>query len=197
VAEAGRSGRGASRGRRLQDAVAVGVGVRDRLGPARVHRGVGPRERRSRISCRTRVGSDSKRAIPSSRGDQRVYRNYGIDLWSRPSWGKIRRRRGWRNRGLRSLGMSSTALKGRPARRRSSTNDLATLAVAWLRPDGLSNETRGFESSTVLARTRRHRGPFWPFSRHVRGGGPEVRVRSNIGWATGPRRVLVTLASGR
>jgi CubicO group peptidase (beta-lactamase class C family) len=74
---------------------------------------------------------------------KRVYSNYGIDLAVESIIGENTADNWLQQRVFRPFGMSSTTLDGPPSHGViGSTNDLATLAVAWLRPDGIAKETR-------------------------------------------------------
>lgn len=74
---------------------------------------------------------------------KRVYSNYGFDYVVRAIVEKNPAANWLEDRVFRSLGMSSTVLVDRAASGViGSTNDLAKMAVAWLRPDGLARETR-------------------------------------------------------
>lgn len=76
-------------------------------------------------------------------GTKRVYSNYGVDYAVRSIVGENPAANWLDDRVFHSLGMSSTALIDRPSSGVSgSTNDLAKLAVAWLRPDVVVKETR-------------------------------------------------------
>jgi len=74
---------------------------------------------------------------------KRVYSNYGIDLAVGAVVGDDDPATWLENRVFRPFGMSTTALLDRPSSGVSgSTNDLATMAAGWLRPDGIAKETR-------------------------------------------------------
>lgn len=74
---------------------------------------------------------------------RRVYSNYAVDYAVKAIVGESPAADWLEHRVFRSLGMSSSALLDRPSFGISgSTNDLAKLAVAWLRPDGIARETR-------------------------------------------------------
>ena len=74
---------------------------------------------------------------------KRVYSNYGIDLAVGAIVGDDMPATWLANRIFRPFGMTRTALMDRPASGvYGSTNDLATMAAAWLRPDGIAHETR-------------------------------------------------------
>lgn len=83
--------------------------------------------------------SDRVRAL----GERRVYSNVGIDRAVEAVVGDADASRWLARRVFEPLGMSSTSLRDRPSSGAwGSTNDLATLAVAWLRGDGVSLATR-------------------------------------------------------
>jgi hypothetical protein len=74
---------------------------------------------------------------------KRVYSNYGIDLAVEAIVGENSAAEWLDYRVFTPLGMTSTALRGRPsAGVEGSTNDLATMAVAWLCADGIAAPTR-------------------------------------------------------
>jgi hypothetical protein len=74
------------------------------------------------------------------------------------------------------LGLSSSSLVDRPASGvEGSTNDLATLAEAWLRPDGLTRETRDQIIRPYLAELNGIVPGFGRFTPCPWGLGPEVR----------------------
>ena len=76
-------------------------------------------------------------------GTKRIYSNYGIDLAVESIVGENSADNWLAQRIFRPLGMGSTRLEGPPSSGvAGSTNDLATLAVAWLRPDAIAKETR-------------------------------------------------------
>jgi CubicO group peptidase (beta-lactamase class C family) len=76
-------------------------------------------------------------------GTKRVYSNYGYDYLTDRLVGKNPAANWLNDRIFQPLGMSSTSLEDRPSSGVvGSTNDLAHLAVAWLRPDIISRETR-------------------------------------------------------
>jgi CubicO group peptidase (beta-lactamase class C family) len=76
-------------------------------------------------------------------GTQRIYSNYGFDL-AVSSILEDNTAENWlQQRVFRPFGMSSTKLIDRPSSGVvGSTNDLAKLAVAWLRPDAIIKGTR-------------------------------------------------------
>jgi CubicO group peptidase (beta-lactamase class C family) len=74
---------------------------------------------------------------------KRVYSNYGYDRAVQAIVGENDPAEWLVYRVFDPLGLSTTSLEGRPAAGVSgSTEDLATLAVAWLRCDGISRPTR-------------------------------------------------------
>jgi CubicO group peptidase (beta-lactamase class C family) len=74
---------------------------------------------------------------------KRVYSNYGVDYAVRAIVGEGSAADWLENRVFQPLGMTTTALVDRPAAGvNGSTNDMANLAVSWLRPDGITHETR-------------------------------------------------------
>ena len=76
-------------------------------------------------------------------GSQRIYSNYGVDLAVASILGDNTADNWLLQRLFRPFGMTSTTLEG-PASHGvvGSTNDLAQLAVAWLRPDAVTAGTR-------------------------------------------------------
>jgi len=109
-------------------------------------------------------------------GTKRLYSNYGIDYvvqaimedGTPPSWLDYRVFSG--------LGMSGTSLVGRPSSGVSgSTNDLVTLAEAWLRPDGISKGTRDRIIRPYMPALDGIVPGFGRFSPCPWGLGPEVR----------------------
>jgi CubicO group peptidase (beta-lactamase class C family) len=76
-------------------------------------------------------------------GSKRIYSNYGVDLAVASILGENTADRWLAQRVFLPFGMSSTKLEGPPSHGViGSTNDLAKLAVAWLRPDGIATVTR-------------------------------------------------------
>jgi CubicO group peptidase (beta-lactamase class C family) len=76
-------------------------------------------------------------------GVKRVYSNYGIDLAVESILGENTAANWLQQRVFRPFGMASATLDGPPSHGVvGSTNDLAKLAVAWLRPDGIAKGTR-------------------------------------------------------
>lgn len=76
-------------------------------------------------------------------GTRRVYSNYGVELAVAAVVGENSAAEWLSDRVFAQLGMTSTVLSGRPAAGvEGSTRDMATLALAWLRADGLAASTR-------------------------------------------------------
>ncbi|MHB8379910.1 MAG: serine hydrolase [Acidimicrobiales bacterium] len=74
---------------------------------------------------------------------KRVYSNYGVDHAVRAVVGERPPADWLDDRVFQALGMTTTALVDRPSSGvHGSTTDMATLAVSWLRPDGVARETR-------------------------------------------------------
>ncbi len=74
---------------------------------------------------------------------KRVYSNYAVDHAVHAIVGESSAAAWLDHRLFQSLGMTSSALVDRPASGVSgSTNDMATLAVSWLRPDAVARATR-------------------------------------------------------
>ena len=74
------------------------------------------------------------------------------------------------------LGMETTQLRGRPcADVYGSTEDLATLAAAWLRPDAVTTQTRNRQIKAYLPELSGIVPGFGRFSPCPWGLGPEVR----------------------
>jgi CubicO group peptidase (beta-lactamase class C family) len=74
------------------------------------------------------------------------------------------------------LGMESTYLRGRPcADVHGSTEDMVTLGVAWLRPDGVSAQTRDRQIKAYLPELNGIVPGFGRFSPCPWGLGPELR----------------------
>ena len=116
--------------------------------------------------------SDRRRAV----GERRVYSNAGIDRAVRHVVGDGDAAEWLASRVFRPLGMSTTVLEGRPAAGVvGSTEDLATLAVAWLRSDALSTSTRDRIVTPYLADLDGIVPGFGSFRPCPWGLGPEVR----------------------
>ena len=107
---------------------------------------------------------------------KRVYSNYGVDLAVATILGKNTADRWLDGRVFRPLGMSSTRLVGRAAAGvEGSTDDLARLAVAWLRPDAIARETRDRMITPFLGALDGIVPGFGRFGPCPWGLGPEVR----------------------
>ena len=109
-------------------------------------------------------------------GAKRVYSNYGIDLAVSLVVGDNSPSTWLASRVFSALGLSATSLEGRPAAGVvGSTNDLATLGLAWLRPDVVSRDTRNL-MITPYAPTLAGVVPgFGRFAPCPWGLGPEIR----------------------
>jgi CubicO group peptidase (beta-lactamase class C family) len=109
-------------------------------------------------------------------GTQRIYSNYGFDLAVASILGENTADNWLRQRIFRPFGMSSAALQGHPSSGVvGSTNDLATLAVAWLRPDGIAKETRDHLIATYAPQLNGFVPGFGKFSPCPWGLGPEIQ----------------------
>jgi CubicO group peptidase (beta-lactamase class C family) len=109
-------------------------------------------------------------------GTKRVYSNYGVDHAVAAIVGDNTPENWLGHRVFRPLGMSSTVLVDRPSSGiEGSTNDLASLAVAWLRPDGLARETRDKIIKPYLPQLDGIVPGFGRFTPCPWGIGPEVR----------------------
>ena len=107
---------------------------------------------------------------------KRAYSNYGVDYAVRAIVGENEPSRWLDGRVFRPLGMTSTVLEGRAASGVvGSTEDLATLAVAWLRPDALARPTRDRLITPFLPELDGIVPGFGRFSPCPWGLGPEVR----------------------
>jgi CubicO group peptidase (beta-lactamase class C family) len=107
---------------------------------------------------------------------KRVYSNYGVDLAVSSIVGENSPAQWLDYRVFSPLGMSTTALLDRPAAGVSgSTNDLATMAVAWLRGDGVTVETRDLMIRPYLPDLAGIVPGFGRFTPCPWGMGPEVR----------------------
>jgi hypothetical protein len=107
---------------------------------------------------------------------KRIYSNYGVDLAVSTIVGENDPAEWLDYRVFSPLGMSATSLLGRPAAGVSgSTNDLATLAVAWLRADGITPATRDRLIRPYLPDLDGIVPGFGRFSPCPWGMGPEVR----------------------
>jgi CubicO group peptidase (beta-lactamase class C family) len=125
-------------------AVALAFGVEHDWGLHDLTEGVGPRGATiaDLLSHSSGLGLEAGDPVTPV-GARRVYSNVGVDLAVDAVVGESDAA-SWLDRRIFSpLGMSATRLEGRPsAGVVGSTADLATLAVAWLRPDAVSIPTR-------------------------------------------------------
>jgi CubicO group peptidase (beta-lactamase class C family) len=109
-------------------------------------------------------------------GTQRIYSNYGVDLAVESIIGDNTADNWLRQRVFRPFGMDSAKLEGRPSSGVvGSTNDLARLAVAWLRPDGIAKETRNRLITTYAPQLDGFVPGFGKFSPCPWGLGPEIQ----------------------
>ena len=109
-------------------------------------------------------------------GTQRIYSNYGIDLAVESILGENTAQNWLAQRVFRPFGMTTTALVDRPSSGVvGSTNDLATLAVAWLRPDGIAKETRDHLITAYAPQLNGFVPGFGKFSPCPWGLGPEIQ----------------------
>jgi CubicO group peptidase (beta-lactamase class C family) len=109
-------------------------------------------------------------------GTQRIYSNYGIDLAVASILGDNTPDNWLQQRVFRPFGMSTTKLEDRPSSGVvGSTNDLAKLAVAWLRPDAVTKETRNQLIRPYAPQLNGFVPGFGKFSPCPWGLGPEVR----------------------
>jgi CubicO group peptidase (beta-lactamase class C family) len=109
-------------------------------------------------------------------GTQRIYSNYGIDLAVDSILGDNSPDEWLQQRIFRPFGMKSTTLVDRPSSGVvGSTNDLAKLAVAWLRPDAIAKETRNRLITTYAPQLNGFVPGFGKFSPCPWGLGPEIR----------------------
>lgn len=107
---------------------------------------------------------------------KRVYSNYGYDRAVHAVVGENDAARWLASRVFEPLGLSTTSLLGRPAAGVSgSTEDLATLAVAWLRCDGIARATRDGMIRPYLPDLAGIVPGFGRFTPCPWGIGPEVR----------------------
>ena len=125
-------------------AVALAFGVEEDWGLHRFTEGLGPRGATLANLLSHSAGLGLEEGDPTSPvGARRVYSNYGVDLAVAAVVGGASAADWLAQRVFTPLGMAATALEGRPASGVvGSARDLATLAVAWLRPDGVSRATR-------------------------------------------------------
>ena len=109
-------------------------------------------------------------------GTKRIYSNYGIDLAVESILGENTADDWLQQRVFRPFGMSSTTLDGAPSHGvNGSTNDLAKLAVAWLRPDAIAKETRNLLITPYAPQLDGIVPGFGRFSPCPWGLGPEVQ----------------------
>lgn len=109
-------------------------------------------------------------------GTKRVYSNYGVDLAVAAVVGDNSASEWLEDRVFVPLGMTSTSLDGRPAAGvHGSTEDMAELAIAWLRPDLLGAPTRDRMIRPYIADLSGIVPGFGRFSPCPWGMGPEVR----------------------
>jgi CubicO group peptidase (beta-lactamase class C family) len=109
-------------------------------------------------------------------GERRVYSNVGIDRAVEAIVGAASPAQWLKSRVFDALGMHSSALRGRPcADGFGSTADLALLARAWLRGDGVSDATRERIVTPYLPALAGIVPGFGRFSPCPWGLGPEVR----------------------
>lgn len=107
---------------------------------------------------------------------KRIYSNYGIDYAVDAVVGEHDPAEWLAGRVFRPLGMSTTNLQGRPsADVHGSTDDLLSLAVAWLRPDAIAKATRDRLRTPYLPELNGVVPGFGRFSPCPWGLGPEVR----------------------
>lgn len=109
-------------------------------------------------------------------GSKRIYSNYGIDAAVAAIVGDNTAAHWLDNRIFEPFGMSTSKLAGRPSSGvLGSTIDLERLAVGWLRPDGISRETRNRMISPYLPTLDGIVPGFGRFSPSTWGLGPEIR----------------------
>jgi len=109
-------------------------------------------------------------------GTQRIYSNYGIDWAVKSILGENTADNWLQQRIFRPFGMRTTTLEGPPSHGVvGSTNDLATLAVAWLRPDGIAKETRNHLITPYAPQLDGFVPGFGRFSPCPWGLGPEIQ----------------------
>lgn len=125
-------------------AVALAFGVEQDWGLHDFTEGLGPRGATLANLLSHSAGLGLEEGDPTSPvGTRRVYSNVGVDLAVAAVVGASSAAAWLDQRVFSALGMSSTSLEGRPSSGVvGSTSDLATLAVAWLRPDAVSRPTR-------------------------------------------------------
>ncbi|MGA7834307.1 MAG: serine hydrolase domain-containing protein [Acidimicrobiales bacterium] len=107
---------------------------------------------------------------------RRIYSNYGVDLAVHGIVGENPPAEWLNDRVFEPLGMTTTALTGRPAGGViGSTDDMATLALAWLRADALATATRDRMIRPYLPDLAGVVPGFGRFNPCPWGMGPEVR----------------------
>jgi len=107
---------------------------------------------------------------------RRVYSNYAVDLAVEAIVGAHDAAQWLDDRIFRTLGMVTTSLEGRPSSGvTGSTEDMMTLAVAWLRSDGVARSTRDRMITPYLADLDGVVPGFGRFTPCPWGLGPEVR----------------------
>ncbi len=158
-------------------AVAMAFGVEFDWGLHRYHESLGPRGATlaDLLSHSSGLGLEESDPVAAV-GTKRVYSNYGIDLAVSLVVGENPPATWLETRVFSALGLASTRLEGRPAAGVvGSTNDLATLGLAWLRPDGLSRQTRDLMSTAYAPSLAGVVPGFGRFDPCPWGLGPEVR----------------------
>ncbi|MGH9020795.1 MAG: serine hydrolase [Acidimicrobiales bacterium] len=125
-------------------AVALAFGVEVEWGLHAFTEALGPRGANLANLLSHSAGLGLEEGDPTSPvGTRRVYSNYGIDLAVAAVVDDSDPEQWLARRVFTPLGMTGTSLRGRPAAGVvGPTRDLVTLAVAWLRPDGVSAATR-------------------------------------------------------
>jgi CubicO group peptidase (beta-lactamase class C family) len=107
---------------------------------------------------------------------KRVYSNYAVDYAVNAVLGENTAAMWLDDRLFEPFGMTTTHLEGRPSSGvAGSTNDMARLAVAWLRPDGIARATRDQIITPYLPLLDGIVPGFGRFSPCPWGLGPEVR----------------------
>jgi Beta-lactamase len=109
-------------------------------------------------------------------GEKRIYSNYGVDLVVEKVCGENSPAEWLNQRVFTPLGMNTTKLVGRPsAGVEGSTTDLARLALAWLRPDAISLDTRNRAIRPYAPTLRGITPGFGSFTPNLWGLGPEIQ----------------------
>ena len=159
--------------------VSLAFGVETRLGTATIRPARRPTGRDAREpACPTAADSVSKRAIPSSAsGPNGSTRTTASTSPCRVDPRGATRADNWlAQRVFRPFGMTRTTLDGPTVVGVvGSTNDLARLAVAWLRPDGIAKETRDHLIAPYAPQLNGFVPGFGQFSPCPWGLGPEVQ----------------------